>query len=182
MAIPNGTTIPSTSSFMKFGEGANKLRVISDFVTGWEGWFQNRPFRHEGQVCKIQPSQVDLNKNGKPNINYFWAAIVYNYKEKRVQVLEITQKTVMGALQDLEENEDWGDLKKYDITVNKSKTGDKTSYTVQPSPVKEMPVEARQLVDNSDLKLEKIFEGEYPEAQSGDDVVIDPETGEEVAF
>ena len=174
MAIPPNTNIPSSSQFMKFNDGANKLRIISDFVTGWEGWKDNKPFRHEGQVCKIQATQVDLNKNNKPNINYFWAAIVYNYKEKRVQVLEITQKTVMSALQGFEENSDWGDLKGYDVTVNKSKEGGKTSYTVTPSPAKDMTIEAKQIIDNAEeMDLQKIFDGKYPVEVEAGDVDVD---------
>lgn len=180
MAIPKGTEIPKSSGqFAKLQEGSNKFRFLSDVVIGWEGWKDNKPFRHEGSVCKIKPEQVDLNKNGKPNINYFWAMAVWNYTEKKIQVLELTQKTVMGPLYDLEQNEDWGDLKNYDVTINKKKDGDKTTYTVLGIPPKELSEEIKNAFIETEIDLTKLFDGEYPMADEIEPT-IDPITGEDL--
>jgi hypothetical protein len=162
MAIPKETKIPSTSQFAKLQEGKNKFRVLSDIVVGWEGWKDKKPFRHEGQVCRIKQEDVDINQNGQPNINYFWAMAVWNYKEDRVQILEITQKTIMNPLFDLEQNEDWGDLKNYDIEINKKKEGDKTSYTVLGIPPKPLNDEIKTAYDEAKIDLNKLFDGDYP--------------------
>lgn len=163
MAIPKDTKIPASSSqFAKLKDGANRFRFLSDVVVGWEGWKDKKPFRHPGAVCKIKPEQVDLNQNQKPNINYFWAMVVWNYSEKRVQVLELTQKTIMGALYDMEQNPDWGDLKNYDIEINRKKEGDRTVYSVLAIPPKPLAPEIIQAYEEADVKLDKIFEGEYP--------------------
>ena len=162
-SIPKNINIPSASGqFMKLQDGPNRLRVLSDIIYGWEGWKDNKPFRHEGEVCKIKPEQVDVGQNGKPNINYFWAMCIWNYKEKKVQVLEITQKTIMKPLYDLEQNEDWGDLKNYDIEIKKSKEGDKTTYTTLGIPPKPISKEIKDAYSKTEVKLEKLFEGEYP--------------------
>lgn len=173
MSIPKDTVIPSSASqFMKFGEGKNRFRVLSDMVVGWEGWKNNKPFRHEGSVCKIKPEQVDLNQNGNPNINYFWAVIVWNYADKKIQVLEITQKTIMKVLKDFEDSTDWGDLKGYDIEVNKTKNGDKTVYQTIAIPPKVIANEVAEALVKSEIDLSKLFSGEYPitEEVSADDV------------
>lgn len=163
MSLPKDVKIPKSSGqFAKFQDGVNKFRVLSDAVIGWEGWKDNKPFRHEGEVCKIKPEQVDLNQNGRPNINYFWALAVWNYNEKKIQVLEITQKTIMGVLYELEQKEEYGDLKGYDIEITKKKEGDKTTYTTLGMPPKPVKEEIKQAYEESDVKLEKIFEGEYP--------------------
>ena len=163
MSIPKGTEIPRGSGqFMKLQDGKNKLRVLSDVLLGWEGWKDKKPFRHEGQVCQIKPEQVDLNQNGLPNINYFWAMVVWNYTDKKVQVLEITQKTVMGPLYELEQNTDWGDLKDYDVEINKKKEGDKTKYYVLGIPPKPVSKEILEAYVKSDVDLKKLFLGEYP--------------------
>lgn len=174
MALPKDIKIPKSSGqFAKLQDGANKYRILSDVIYGWEGWKDNKPFRHEGEVCKIKNDQVDLNQNGRPNINYFWAMVVWNYSEKKVQVLQLTQKTIMSPLYDLEQNEDWGDLKGYDITINRKKEGDKTTYTVAPSPHKPLTEEIQTAYKESDVKLEKLFEGEYP---------MDEEESEDIPF
>lgn len=173
MALPKDIKIPkSTGQFGRLQDGVNRFRILSDVIYGWEGWKDNKPFRHEGEVCKIKPDQVDLNQNGKPNINYFWAMVVWNYVEKRIQVLSLTQKTIMSPLYDLEQNTDWGDLKNYDIEINKKKEGDKTSYTVLGIPPKPLSEEIKKLYSETEVNLNKLFEGEYPMAKDepvGDD-------------
>lgn len=161
MAIPAGVKIPS-GQFTKFKDGKNTFRVLSEIVTGWEGWKDNKPFRHEGQICKIKPEQVDLNKNGKPNINYFWAMVVWNYDTQQIQTLQITQKTIMGTMFDLENNQLWGDLRNYDIEINKKKEGDTTKYSVLGIPPKAVSPEVVKAYEESDIHLEKLFDGRYP--------------------
>jgi hypothetical protein len=169
MALPKNVKIPSSNQFMKFQEGANKFRVLSDVITGWEGWKNNVPFRHAGDVCKIKPEQVDLNQNGKPNINYFWAMVVWNIKDQVIQTLELTQKTIMGTLYEFEEGGDWGDLKDYDITIHKKTEGKKTSYTVTPNKPAPVPLEVAELYKNTDIDLNKLFDGKYPIEEAGAD-------------
>ena len=176
MAIPKNTVIPSNGGqFAKLKEGENRFRVLSDIVLGWEGWKNNKPFRHEGAVCQIKPEQVDLNQNGNLNINYFWAMAVWNYTEKRVQTLQLTQKTIMTPLNNLEQNEDWGDLKNYDVIINKQKVGDKTTYTVLGIPPKPLSSEIEKEYKDSKIDLTKLFKSEYPmaEEQPVDDVPFD---------
>lgn len=163
MAIPPGATIPKpVGQFMRLEDGKNKFRILSNIVIGWEGWQNKKPFRHEGDVCRIKDSEVDLNQNGKPNINYFWAMAVWNYAESKVQVLQLTQKTVMSPLYDLEQNEDWGDLKNYDVEINRKKEGDKTTYTVIGIPPKPLSKEITKAYEESEVDLQKLFAGEYP--------------------
>lgn len=179
MAIPKGTEIPKSSGqFAKLQDGSNDFRFLSDVVIGWEGWKDNKPFRHEGSVCKIKPEQVDLSKNGKPNINYFWAMVVWNYKDKKIQVLELTQKTIMGVLYDLEQNEKWGDLKNYDITITKKKEGDRTVYTTLGNPPQPLSEEIKTSFLDTEIDLTKLFDGEYPMVEERDESLVDPITGE----
>lgn len=162
MALPQNVQIPKSSQFSKLQDGVNKFRFLSDVVTGWEGWKDNKPFRHPGDVCKIKPEQVDLNQNQKPNINYFWAAVVWDYKEHRVSVLEITQRSIMTPLYELEMNPDWGDLKNYDVQINKKKEGGKTSYTVLGIPPKPISTEIENAYLEAKIDLNKLFDGKYP--------------------
>ncbi len=163
MALPKNVEIPkSAGQFMRFSDGKNRFRVLSDAVIGWEGWKDKKPFRHEGAVCRIKPEQVDLNQNGNPNINYFWAMVVWNYGEKKIQVLSITQKTVMSVLKEFEDSSDWGDLRGYDVEVNRAKVGDKTTYTTMGIPPKPVSAEITEAYANTEIDLKKLFSGEYP--------------------
>jgi hypothetical protein len=163
MAIPKNTIIPRGSSqFAKLQDGKNRFRFLSDVVVGWEMWQSKKPTRHEGSVCKFKPEDADVNQNGKPAINYFWAVVVYNYEAKQIQVLEITQKTIMSPLYELEQSPDWGDLKNYDVEITKKKEGDKTNYITQAIPPKAVAPEILTALEESKVDLSKLFDGKYP--------------------
>jgi hypothetical protein len=151
-----------SSQFSKLQDGVNKFRFLTDVVFGWEGWKDKKPFRHEGLECKIKPEQVDKNMNGDPAISFFWAAVVWNYKEKKVQVLELTQKTIMRVLYEYEQKEEFGDIKGYDVEITRSKEGDKTTYTTIALPPKKLAKEIAEEYEKTEVKLEKLFEGKYP--------------------
>ena len=160
----------SNSQFMKLEIGANKFRILSDIVIGWEGWKNKKPFRHEGQECRIMPEQVDLDNYGKPNIKHFWAMVIWDYKTQMVKTLEITQSTVMSVIRDHEESEEWGDCKAYDITISKEGSGKETVYTVVMSPPKPISTEVENAYINANIDLSKLFEGGYPQdIQTEDD-------------
>jgi len=169
--IPQGTTIPRGSSqFAKLQDGKNRFRFLSEVVIGWEMWQNKKPVRHEGSVCKFKPEDADLNQNGKPAINYFWAMVVWNYDTKAVQVLELTQKTIMSPLYELEQSPDWGDLRNYDVEITKKKEGDKTNYITQAIPPKPLAPEIAEAYSKSEVDLKKLFDGKYPISDETDEV------------
>lgn len=162
-SIPQNVQIPkSQGQFARLQEGKNRYRLLSDVITGWEGWKDNKAFRHGGDVCRIGADQVDVNRDGKPNINYFWAMAVYDVNNKSIKVLQITQRTIMGAMKGLEDSADWGDLKGYDIEITKSKSGDKTSYGVVAVPPKPLSEDIIKLYSETKMDLNAIFTGDYP--------------------
>lgn len=167
MAIPKNTTVPkSAGKFMKLELGENNFRVLSDVRIGYEGWKDEKPFRHEGNECFITPDMVEINKlSKKPAINYFWVMAVWNYQTEQVQALEITQKTVMNPLLSLEENKKWGDIKNYDLTVYRKVEGDKTTFTTQPNPKEALTDEILQAYADSDILtvIDEMFDMQVPE-------------------
>lgn len=165
--FPEGYKAPTgDSQFMKLKDGDNKFRVLTPAVIGWEGWRNNKPFRVPfviGQDCPIKDDEVDFDQTyGKPKINHFWAFTIWNYGEKKVQVLEITQKTIMRAIENYYIVEDWGDPRYYDLNIKRDKVGDKISYSVIPTPPKPLSKEATEAFESSKVDLSKLFSGEYP--------------------
>lgn len=179
--LPANYKVPeSPSQFIKLKEGVNKFRFMSDVVIGWEGWKDRKPFRHEGLECRITADQVDKNQSGDPSIKHFWAMVVWDYQNKAIKILELTQKRIMSAIEALEQSEDWGDCKGYDITINAVGAGTKeVVYTVQPTPPKKVSTEIENAYIEAKVDLQKLFKGEYPMEKT---VHVDDETGEEVPF
>jgi hypothetical protein len=60
------------------------------------------------------------------------------------------------------DNEDWGDPKGYDMTITKTGEDLETKYTVQPSPHRELTEEEKELIGETKVVLEALFEGEDP--------------------
>lgn len=152
-------TIPTSSNYMKFQKGKNTFRVLSSAIVGYEYWnTQNKPVRSREAFDKL-PEDIQIDKDGNPKkIQHFWAFVVWNYQDKKVQILQLTQKSIMTAIQGLVHDTDWGNPKNYDITVNKTGDGFDTEYSVTPRPhsafeaVKDIPK----------IDLEALFKGEDP--------------------
>lgn len=160
--LPKDYKAPSGSSdFMKLEEGVNRFRIMSEAEIGWEGWKDNKPFRRKGAEQNITPDEVDTDeKYGKPKISHFWAFKVFDFADKKVKILEITQKTVMKAIESLVNDEDWGDPVNYDIAIERSKNGERTVYTTKPFPPKKITGEMQDALDASTADLEALFKDE----------------------
>jgi len=159
--LPNDYKVPQgAGNYMKFQDGENNFRVLSSAVVGYEYWNRdNKPVR-----LKEMPQQapIDLRdeKDGSPGkIKHFWAFMVWNYEAKAVQVLELTQKSVMGAIKALVDNSKWGDPKRYDITVTKTGDGLDTEYSVMPNPHAEFSEEVKSNLLSKAYNLQNLFEG-----------------------
>ncbi len=160
--LPKDYKAPSGSSdFMKLEEGKNRFRTMSEAVIGWEGWKDNKPFRRKGVDQNIDADEVDTDeKYGKPKISHFWAFKVFDYADKKIKILEITQKTVMKALESLVNDDDWGDPVNYDVEVERAKNGERTVYTTKPFPPKKASKEMTDALEASSADLEVLFKDE----------------------
>ncbi len=133
--LPEGyDRIPSTGRYMKLQDGKNTFRILSSAIIGWVYWNnENRPVRLKERPSSL-PLDIRTEENGKESVKHFWAFAVWNYAEKMVQVLEVSQKQIMAALKNLVDDEHWGDPKNYDIMIKRSGTGFDTEYVTQGIP------------------------------------------------
>jgi hypothetical protein len=155
--------IPTNSDYMKLRDGDNNFRVLSSAVVGYEYWnTNNKPVRSRDRWDYI-PADCKQEKDGQYKINHFWAFVVWNYDEKRVQILEVTQKQIMTQLKAYVDNARWGDPKKYDITISRSGTGFDTEYIVQPNPpINEPDAKVLEAYAKRPVNLEGLFDGTDP--------------------
>jgi hypothetical protein len=80
------------------------------------------------------PKQYDECITQKDPLKFFWAMVVWNYDEKAIQILELTQKSIRDKILNLASNNKWGDPRNYDISILRITKGDKTSYDVVANP------------------------------------------------
>ena len=164
--LPDDYKVPAgTNNYMKFEQGENVFRVLSDAVTGWEWWTtemrEGKEYRKPNRVSEEGAVPVEEYDEEQPP-KHFWAFVVWNYADKRVQILEITQKTIQKAMRALSLSKGWGDPKGFDISV--TKTGDKleTNYTIMPIPPASLDKEVAKRYAAMTIDLEKLFVGEDP--------------------
>lgn len=140
-------------NYYKFKKGSNSFRILSPAVVGFEYWNkENKPIR---SVEAWEDRPEDMKDGG--TVKYFMAFIVWNYEAKKAQILEITQKTVREAIENLAQNKKWGDPSKYDVVVEAKGDGLEREYAVFPEPHSEAPK-----VDVSGINLLALFNGGDP--------------------
>lgn len=161
--LPEAYEIPKgESNYMKFDKGENKFRILSKPIIGWEDWKDKKPLRFfmsEKPEKAINPNQP---------IKHFWAMIVWNYTLNKIQILEITQKTIQGAIEQFAKDEDWGSPYGYDIKVIKTGDGMDTEYSVTPSPHKPVTDEMTTAYSAKPCYLQALYQGLDPFENHGE--------------
>nr|WKN38687.1 hypothetical protein K4G66_08225 [Tunicatimonas sp. TK19036] len=173
-----GHEIPDKrSQFMKLEPGKNRFRFIGHPVSGFlffgkvsreDGSETVKPYRRresEGEFSleEMINRNARLNKGGEMEAQkYFVLSLVYNYQKEKLQVLEITQKSILKALKSYVDSEEYGHPAGYDITLEKRGENLNTEYTLIVSPPKPLSETIVQQMGELSCDLEKIFEGEYP--------------------
>jgi hypothetical protein len=82
----------SSSGYMKFDkEGTFKFRILSAPVSGYEYWtIDKEPIR-----SKEYPKVISDKIKPGDKIKFFWAFVVWNFQAEEVQILELTQSTII---------------------------------------------------------------------------------------
>ena len=161
--LPKNYSLPKgKSNYMRLEPGQNKFRIVSPAVTGFEYWnTDNKPVRLKNSPDN-KPADVRMNEDGSYTIKHFWAFTVINRWNNQLQVLELTQSSIMRNLTSLIESEDWGDPTGYDISVDRQGQKLDTKYTVQPSPHKPLTPAEQKMVDETSVNLDALFSGGDP--------------------
>lgn len=174
MTISDANYKPSSggTTYFKLKQGDNKIRVVSDIQPGYVYWnTDNKPVRSKTAFEKV----VDIKPEGK--IKDCWVFLVYNFESKSIQIAEITQMTIIQAMFDLENDEDWGNTQDYSINITGTGEGMERSYTVRPSPKKELPEDVKKMVETTDLNLDEMWQGKQQkrdeEPNPADDIDFD---------
>lgn len=166
----------SGGNYMKFTDEENVFRVLGSAKVGWEYWTEedgkNKPHRVK-EHDQIPLGEVVQNKYGNLNISYFWAFPVWNQVTNQVQLLEVTQKTVLRGMQQYIKNPKWGDPKDYDFVVNRDKEGDRIIYTVSVNPKEKLSSKALEQAKNVTVDMDAWMRGEDPFKTENNEIDVD---------
>lgn len=156
--LPNDYNVPAgASKYMKFKQGSNKFRILGSPVLGYEGWKDKKPVRiRMGE--SFGPDQIDKLEEAK----HFWAMPVWNYDDEKIQILEITQKTLQRTLRALSKDPEWGNPLDYDVVVVREGEGMDTEYQLIPSPPKPVLESITEAYNALFINVEALFDGGDP--------------------
>jgi hypothetical protein len=129
------------SKYLKFEKGVQtEFLPLASAAVGYEYWDNlGKPVRLTEKPDQL-PDNIRVGADGKPEpIKHFWAFPVFDFNDRKVKVLEITQKTIMSAILSYSRNPKWGNpVLAYSFTVNRTGDGFETEYTTMANPKEEV--------------------------------------------
>lgn len=171
--LPQNYTIPENNSNSRYlnpskleDSKPTRFRILSKALLGWSYWTnENKPVRLKLEDHpKTTPPDIQI-RDGKAKINHFWAIVVYNYNTERLEVLEITQKTIQSQLKTYFDDADYGDPFGYDFKITKTGQELETKYSIIATPPKPFDTKLQKKAIDEGLEvinLEKLISGGNP--------------------
>ena len=153
-----------TARYFKPQTGApTKVRIIGQHIEGWLYWTaDNHPRRlRERPATMPDDIRVSVESEQPEQVRNFWAIPIYNHAIGAVQIWEVTQVTIMRQLYNLATSE-WGDPTAYDLRVERSDAGRRTTYAVTAMPPGPLSAQAKAIVAAAPVNLQALFDGADP--------------------
>ena len=143
----------------KIPEGEEvRVRVLGTGIGGLEDWKEGDDGKNMPVRYREREKPVPFNQ-AKP-IKKFLAVVVWNYDLEMIQILSITQASVIKTLRGFEEKK--GDLTDYDLRMIRTGAGKLSKYTILTGNNSEIPAEAKEALKHRPVDLEAMYEGKDP--------------------
>lgn len=162
--LPDGYSPSTKGEFMKLGEGANNIRILSKPLIGKLYWVSpDGVVREKGKGEKgDKPYRIEYTQELPKEVfefqtKEFWAMKVWDYKDESIKILEITQASILRSLYEFVNDAKWGDLRKYDINIKREGSGIDTKYFVMPSPPTILTPEIKDASESSEIDLNSLL-------------------------
>jgi hypothetical protein len=146
----------SIGNYLKLQDGETKIRILSLPLLGWEDWEDKKPVRY-----KMDNKPEFSNDPLKP-LKHFWAMIVWNYTDQKIQIFQVTQATIIRELVSLIEDSDWGTPFRYDIKIKKTGKEMQTKYSVTAVPHRAITKDIMDAYAAKPIFLEALFHNADP--------------------
>lgn len=164
--LPNDYKMSESTgwNYFRITEEAQEFRILTSPIIGYEY------FKIDGE--KVKPVRqreafewIPSDSKNDERPKEFWAFVVWNHNLKKVQIMELTQRTMMKAIVELTKSQDWADPKTYDMSICKTGKGTDTRYTLTPLPKSrfEDEDEEKAAIEGAKwVRLEALYDGDDP--------------------
>lgn len=140
---------------MKIQPGENKIRILSKPIFGWEDWDEINGEKKPVRSKYTTKPPIPIHESKPPK--HFWAMVVWDYKDEKIKILQITQAMIRNRLMELTADEDWGAPYFYDIKITKTGEGNMTKYAVTPVSHKKVSEAVRTAFYEKPVRLEALY-------------------------
>ncbi len=150
MSLPTDTKGQAAgSSYLVLEPGLTEILIVGPALTGYQYWREEggpvrqaevfeEPLPDDARMRDIKDKHGNVTGREKEKQQFYWAMPVYNFKTKKFELAQFTQKGIREGLLSKQNNPNWGDpVGRYTITIDKSGTGLQTKYAVEANPADE---------------------------------------------
>ncbi|MEM7345747.1 MAG: hypothetical protein AAF485_16000 [Chloroflexota bacterium] len=161
--LPTNYQLPkSDNHYLKLEAGDNTFRILSPAVTGWKYWEDANGTTLENPVKGCKPKYVHQREAAPSKARHCWLFTVWNYTDKQVKILELTQNSVMKDIAKYVHNDQWGNPRTYDFNIYKRGEGLNTDYQVTVNPKQKLEPTVLEAYKAAQIDLEAFFRGDDP--------------------
>lgn len=153
--LPDDYKAPS-GNYMKLQPGENRIRILQKPILGWEGWKDKKPYRF-----RMEERPVTTGFDNQM-VKHFWAFVCWDYADKAIKILEITQASIQKAVEAVARNADWGPPYNYDLSITRSGADLETKYTIVPIPPSPISKQIQEALISNPCRIEALYDGDDP--------------------
>jgi len=176
---PEAGSSTYTMSNLKSGDSV-KIRFLTEVTSGYSLWGEEdgevKVYRAKTEE-EIDKSKAGYYRGKKNKVKQFIVAIVWNYTSGQFEVFETDKAQIIKKLWTMDQDQDLGDLRKYDIKVSKTGTGMETRYEALPLGASKLADDIKRQFSELSYNLENVFNDENPisgaKSSSEDDFDVD---------
>jgi len=154
--FPDEVKVESTSRYTKFANGTTTVRMFGEPFFYYETWLDKDGGGRTPKRFALD-SDIPVSELGPDGVKQVMSIVVYNYGDKAIQVMSVSQKTILKAIKGYSQNKKYGDPTGYDININKEGEGKQTRYTVIADPKEDVSDEVQKAYDQESIDLEMLL-------------------------
>ena len=135
----------------KLGQGETRFRLLEDPIFFYETWVEKSPKRF------ALTEEIPMDEIGPDGLKQVMATKAYNYDTKAIQILSISQKTILKPLKKYSDNPKYGHPNKYDILIEKTGEGKNSRYGLTADPKEKINKEVKKADKETVVELEQLM-------------------------
>lgn len=162
--FPDEVKTESVSKYIspsKLPEGSTRFRFLGEPLFFFETWQTDSSGAKKPKRFAMD-EDIPVEEVGPDGIKQVMASKVYNYAAKAIQIMSITQVTILAPMKEATKNAKYGDLPGYDVYIKKTGIGKNSRYSFDKDPKEEMSDEVKKADELVVVNLESLLVNEDP--------------------